>query len=1084
MGTEHARNTQDVSLVVDARATRRRATSTSTREMTPIGRAKHYAPVVGVFVLTLVLAVLGGTRGKDALATLGSGRARVSTAPVTFDRGRDRVTPTEDNPHGYIYGEVKRTVTKMPIGYGALSKNLGPVQFVRRTTSRSSALKSRVSSWLGAEEDDGKEMKEFTLEADENATTTTPAAVSLALLFADSNCVQSCSSDAKVAKFISGDACSIVGTMECINKNCDCAEAFTIHEALIYSCDLDKTGAPAEFSEIVEFVSETSISAASTCADSKELDNAISSMNAFGSTETVSNTSSLAQLGAGCTPGSDAPWPANCATPDLVTPSCDYWSDCGNPFCNAFDYPVGGQACGSCCSGCVSYPCGGGCSCGCRRCGYRGWGTCCSCNCWVNWCQSCWSVTVYQTRCRSTRLYRASTCAVCAPGFVRRSDGQCELSGGIQDIINSIAAVTKSIEEAPGKVNQAKSTVQGYISTVETQITTISSKIDSLANDFVKKLDAFMDNIVKSIAFINADELLSAVNSVISYCSGDAANLGEAERHAAKMTQLLGLLDADNEHELESMYAKLFERPEPERKVPQEDTVAQLGACKIPISFKPASGNLPSACLIGQVCVQPVIPAFALNRLGNVVDKLNDYAEITIDVKDRPLKFCFGVSEFRIPYQVATGLAQVMIDVVKPIINAGLNEVKSWGTDITKGLTTAKNTIDDVTKTVKSTINGFSVGKRRLLEAKETDEEKLNRLLNQLGRLEALHDNFKSEMEAKLRLHVKTLRSNLVASPFFGSGKHSVGGHNTASLGKNAFASGDDIIRGLQNALSNMDKATLKLRFGIDLDLGVAITASNSLFRHGDLLKGEAETSFMQETPIGYGFAIESSGTARVKLPWMFMAEAKGTFQYTAKSTDSIYVEAGVKDGGGFIGVGKKPDFTITQTAGASFSAAFKTGIEVEVEDFQTRLCFAGLICSGPRVQASQPVYIGADAFASVSATSATQPACFGGSTTLTPLFADTFGGYYADSDSSCRLKSTGAVAAAGAYFEFPKTNVKVELVTEVNGDEECVPKKSLYSMNGGDWFAPTTIAKTCAATGSGTILTSCGSGDPCPNCA
>jgi hypothetical protein len=260
---------------------------------------------------------------------------------------------------------------------------------------------------------------------------------------------------------------------------------------------------------------------------------------------------------------------------------------------------------------------------------------------------------------------------------------------------------------------------------------------------------------------------------------------------------------------------------------------------------------------------------------------------------------------------------------------------------------------------------------------------------------------------------------------------------------------------------AGMKAISFNLRFKVDMDADLTIDATAELFRTGDFTQGKVVKNFYKFKMLKFGFYIVVEGALKLTLPYYFLANGQGRFQYKL-SSDGLYVDLGLDDGEPKLVLPTNPKVYLEHQASATVSASVKMGIMAELEDFGIKLCWAGLVCTGPMIKAGQPVYVGADAIA--AAHSGTN-ACFNGASKLQAVFADRFAGY--GDDPKCQLRTDGALAGAGWYSEFPGIQFDLDLITTTNLGSQCELKLDLYDVPEFDYTDPISH-HVCTSSGSG----------------
>lgn len=920
----------------------------------------------------------------------------------------------------------------------------------------------------------------------DSVITSSPDAV-FAAQFGNHTCVQQCADDADVAQIIGGSGCTALqandNVFKCLNEKCSCEEAVALHETLLYVCDANEVGKNFSFVRLNQFYVDTLDEAIDECQVTDLLDSVVSSQNTYCDSNedqdsTISNVTAAA-LGQGCHSGGDRPPVANCILHKYYFARCDYWAGCRRG-CNSWDYPIRWKHCGWCCHRCVNFPCGVNCRCRCRR---RRWGWRCRCSCHTRWCRRCWHLPTYRPRCRKDRYYRQNKCDICSPGYGVTRNGQCQLYGWIQAIVDGINAVKQGIEYIKNAIPNTIDNIKNMFTNVKTQANTAVTKLTELADQIAQKVTDLADEVVSSVIFIKPATFLQAIESALLSCDNAQSALGSTKISAHEATSL-GLLDPANSHVLEEKLGDIFGKSRSGVSPIQEwrsDDTSSLGV-----------GQCVAHCGAG-MCLPTTIPAMKYETPDHGMPfpdsiHLVKYKPdaVIVNVAANPVSVCVKMTEFSIPTTAAESIVNALVDQIKPILLAGVDEVKQWGKNAAKGMKNAAVAVEDGANDMAGFVQGIPdklnnlVGRRRLLADATPSDQDLIDVSFALGRLMAQQNRLREKTEADVRLSLDELRARLQALPHFSHAHPTHKGaanHATANLGGNFLSDASDgLVNAMKLAFQDMKNMKMIARSTLVLDLNVEFNTDATAYRFDDLLNnGEGYTMMIdQSIPIGLGFTIAITGRLDVKMPYYFIAESAGNFAYNVASND-FWVEFGSDEGSGVLRLNDNPQVTITPSGTGQSSVSFKVSTTLRASDFKVSVCFGDIICSGIEAQFFQSVSAGAD---SLSAT--TDEECFNGATEFKAMFADTFTGYYDENSGECRLRQRGSINAAGQYVEIPKPDVNVAFTTVVLGDKDCVSPVSLYEYSAREsWLSDAQMAtltsKTCAAPadGDGDFVTS-----------
>jgi hypothetical protein len=123
-----------------------------------------------------------------------------------------------------------------------------------------------------------------------------------------------------------------------------------------------------------------------------------------------------------------------------------------------------------------------------------------------------------------------------------------------------------------------------------------------------------------------------------------------------------------------------------------------------------------------------------------------------------------------------------------------------------------------------------------------------------------------------------------------------------------------------------MKVISFNLRFKVDMDASIEIDATADLYRTGDLSQGKFVKPFRKFKMLQYGFYIVVEGSLKLTLPYYFMANTQGHFEYELVS-DGLYVDLGLSDGQARLKLPTSPKVKLMQQTTGQLSASMKLGV-------------------------------------------------------------------------------------------------------------------------------------------------------------
>ncbi|CEF99056.1 unnamed product [Ostreococcus tauri] len=439
---------------------------------------------------------------------------------------------------------------------------------------------------------------------------------------------------------------------------------------------------------------------------------------------------------------------------------------------------------------------------------------------------------------------------------------------------------------------------------------------------------------------------------------------------------------------------------------------------------------------------------------------------------------CAGLLVFDIPKALATDLLNVLrsffktvfdeikqdalgaVNDIKAEIMVPVNEAANLAASAKVVATKVKGEVDDLINSVKS----ISGKRRRLLSKSDVTihedalHEATSTLLDShyrsittvLSHASEIYDTRMRELEKKVMRSLESTRVALIEDPLLLKASTrselersaaALGGNPLLDASKKASAALDTAMQAIKDSHVKVGvQAGMKLQFRLD--------AKANAFKSGDLLDlvdGKFPNPYQtrHNVMLGFGFYLDVLVSAKLSLPYFARLDAQAVLEWTLK-VDELEYAIELVDGKVNI-ITKEPRLKLERYGAASIAVDMQVGLILEIAHVDVKLCFAGVACSGPESAMTQGVYAGLDMFAAVAVGN---PVDFEGTTSLSAYFSDF------EYSKECTLgeKSTFATGI-GAYFEVPKTEAKVDIVTSVLSDDlqlEPVHTLKLIDTTGG----------------------------------
>lgn len=444
---------------------------------------------------------------------------------------------------------------------------------------------------------------------------------------------------------------------------------------------------------------------------------------------------------------------------------------------------------------------------------------------------------------------------------------------------------------------------------------------------------------------------------------------------------------------------------------------------------------------------------------------------------------CAGLLVFDIPKQLATDVLNVLhaffmtlfdeikqdtldaVNDVKSEIMVPMNEAANLAGSAKDVATKVKGEIDDLISSVKS-ISGkrrrllshdkVTIDEHALHEATATLLESHRRsIASVLSHASEIYDTRMRKLENNVMLSLETTRVALIEDPLLlKASTRSELERTTAALGGNPLLDASKKASdALNTAMQSIKDSHVKVGVQAGMKLQFRLDAKANAFKSGDLLElvdGKFPNPYQTRhlVMLGFGFYLDVLISAKLSLPYFARLDAQAVLEWTLEMGELEYAIELV-DGKVNI-ITEEPRMNLERYGAASIAVDMQVGLVLEIAHVDVKLCFAGVACSGPESAMTQGVYAGLDMFAAVVVGN---PVDFEGTTSLSAYFSN----YEYKKECAIGDKETFA-AGIGAYYEVPKTEAKLDIVTSVLSDDlqlKAVNTLNLIDTTGNDdYFA------------------------------
>jgi hypothetical protein len=700
----------------------------------------------------------------------------------------------------------------------------------------------------------------------------------------------------------------------------------------------------------------------------------------------------------------------------------------------------------------------------------------------------------------TTTTTETTTTGVRANG-VDVSHQRSDLGDILSDLRNSINQVENMFNAGKNAFNQvgaAFNDLSREIQSFPGKVNGVKSEVGKLVGTIGDKVEGFLDEVYGKLFPTDAGSMVSDISGKFS----PTASLGEGGHgpHFEDISAIGSLVRRLNQDVLRDDLRRVLYNQYASQLGAAHKRAAELGCSTLPANTTDAEAaklGCTSITSLSRVCydapMRDLFPETAFSQEYEMPwpKKLGSSpfspAKFEVGFPVASWETCAGINKFNIPTKVATDLINAfrlffgaLFDGIKEGAMEAATEAKNAVMVPVNAIDAQIAVINSHLQTAQNHMNSISnvFGGRRLLSEEEIAEHhhELRRHTEALAASIAHADFvYKSQMqriEDQVLLGLEQIREVLILDPLLQDPKKMANfpdydvllrkrakkmgvEHETAELG-DAVEKMRSARQALTNAMAELKNTDLDIGVTSDLELTLAATLKGDAFVQGDFFESIMEKTkapienptIIRKTVMGaYGFYVNLAFGVGFKLPYFAKADAEATIEYGLSIPD---MKIGIKSEKGQFSVYFDPPKPHLSEEGleASVSAHLQVGAELEIPMVQIELCWAGAICSGPQVYFSQGAQVGLDMFA---ATMSTPPPCFDGETTLASYFTDFD---YPSKPAECSLTGSGMAAGVGAYYQVPKPDALVKLVTTISSPCEVdVPDVVLYKSSKDDGF-------------------------------
>ena len=673
-----------------------------------------------------------------------------------------------------------------------------------------------------------------------------------------------------------------------------------------------------------------------------------------------------------------------------------------------------------------------------------------------------------------------------------------DILSDLQDKINQATSLLNAGKNAFNQVGSSFSSLSGEINALPNKVNSVKNQVGGLVGTINEKVEGFVDEVYGKLFPTDAGAMVSDIAGKFF----STASLGERRvgSHFEDTSAIGSLVRKLNQDVLRDDL----------RRVLYSDYVSQLGAAhkraaELGCDSLPANTTDSEAAKLGCTAIKSLTKACYEAPMRDIFpesaftqeyempwpEKLGDSpfspAQLDVGFPSASWETCAGINKFNIPTKVATDLIKAFRLFFGALFDGIKEGATEAATEAKNAIMVPINSIDGQITIIKSHIStaqqhmntiSKAFGRRRLLSEEEIAEHhhKLRQhteaLAASIAHADFVYKSHMQRIEDRVLLGLENIRELLILDPLLQDPKKMTAfpdydallekrakklgvQHDSAALG-DAVDKLRSARQALTNAMAELKNTEMDIGVTSDLELTLEATLTGDAFVQGDFFesimaksKKPIDNPFIirKTTMLGYGFYLNFAFGVGFKLPYFAKAEAQTKLNYGLRIPD---MKIGIKSENGQFSLYFDPPKPVLEESGiaASVSAHLQVGAELEIPVVQLELCWAGAICSGPQVYFAQGTQIGLDMFA---ATMHNPPQCFDGETTLQTYFTDFD---YPNKPTECSLTGSGVAGGVGAYYQVPKPDALVKLVTTLSAPcETDIPDVLLYESSKEDGF-------------------------------
>ena len=677
-----------------------------------------------------------------------------------------------------------------------------------------------------------------------------------------------------------------------------------------------------------------------------------------------------------------------------------------------------------------------------------------------------------------------------------------DLGNIISDLQNAIKRAKDTLNAGKNAFNQVGSAFNSLGSEIDSfpdKLNGVKNEVGKLVGTISDKVEGFVDEVYGKLFPTDAGSMVSDIAGKFM----PAASLGEQREgsHFEDISAIGSLVRKLNQDVLRDDLRQVLYKDYVSQLGAAHKRAAELGCNNLPVNTtdkEAAKLGCTSIKSLSKVCydapMRDIFPESAFSQEYEMPwpKKLGDSpfapAQIDVGFPSASWETCAGINKFNIPPKVATDLIEAFRLFFGALFDGITESAAEAATEAKNAIMVPINSIDGQITIIKNHVNtaqrhmdsiSKAFGRRRLLSEEEVAEHhhKLRQhaeaLAASIAHADFVYKSHMQRIEDRVLLGLENIRELLILDPLLRDPKRMTAfpdydallekrakkmgvKHDSAALG-DAVDKLRSAREALTNAMAELKNTELDIGITSDLELTLEAALSGDAFVQGDFFKAiMAKTKKPIDNPfmirktvmVAYGFYLNLAFGVGFKLPYFAKAQAQTKLEYGLSIPD---MKIGIKSESGKFSVYFDPPKPALKQDGlaASVSAHLQVGAELEIPVVQLELCWAGAICSGPQVYFSQGAQIGMDMFA---AAMDNPPQCFDGETTLQSYFTDFD---YPNKPAACSLTGSGVASGIGAYYQVPKPDALVKLVTTLSAPCEAdIPDLVLYESSKEDGFS------------------------------